>query len=112
MTTRRKKGFILTAGALAVLYSLVLAPVASAGTCYGTWTDYFETSACISIVGTKVSCPGYPDQFDTGPDGTFTQTPYSITESVVCPCPPSGGGGGGGPRGETTEQGEGEPNPE
>jgi hypothetical protein len=91
--------------ALSLLFAgLVLsAPPEASATCYGTWTDYFETSACVNVVGTVVSCPGYPDQHDTGPDGNFTTTPWSITETVACPCPPSGGGSNGG--GETGESG-------
>jgi len=90
-------------GGLVFAAALLVAPVSSSATCYGTWTDYYETQACVEWVSTKVSCPGYPDQWDIGPGGNTNGTPYFVTEQVVCPCPGTGGGGGGGGPGETGE---------
>lgn len=92
----------LTACLALLGFGLVLSlPADVSAACYGTRFDYYETSACINIVGTKVSCPGYPDQYDTAADGSYTTTPWYTTQAVSCPCPPSGGTNGG----EDTEAG-------
>jgi hypothetical protein len=102
MTISKKTSKALLLGALVLACSALIVPTVQATTCYGVWYDYFETAALVEIVGTKVSCPGYPDQIDTAADGTYTETPYFTTETVVCPCP-SGSGGGGGGGGEDEE---------
>lgn len=86
---------------LALLLVAMAAP-AAAGTCYGTYYEYYDSPAMNEIVGAKVSCPGYPDQHDTDVNGNYVETPWFLTETVVCPCP-SGGGGGGTGGGEDTE---------
>jgi hypothetical protein len=91
----------LLAAAL-VVGGLSFAMESSAGSCTGLFYTYYETPACLVIVGAKVSCPGYPDQIDLNANGTYTHTPWYTVESTPCPCP-SGGGGGGGGGGETDE---------
>ncbi|MEM7051104.1 MAG: hypothetical protein AAF604_15650 [Acidobacteriota bacterium] len=85
--------------ALALLAGGPLAVESGASSCTGVLYDFYATSACVVLVGTKVSCPGFPDEWDVGPDGNQVQTPYFTTQSVTCPC--SGGGGLG--DGERTE---------
>ena len=100
MTIRKKTIQALLLSALVLTCSALMVPTVQASTCYGVWYDYFETSALVEIVGSKVSCPGYPDQIDTAADGSYTETPFFTTQTVVCPCPSGGGGGGGGGGGE------------
>jgi hypothetical protein len=103
MKARKKVTFLLMLGALLLVAGLAMVPAMQASTCYGVLYEYYETSAMQEIVGAKVSCPGYPDQIDTAADGSYTETPYYTTQTVVCPCPSGGGGGGGGGGGEDTE---------
>ena len=79
------------------LVGMFAALPAAATTCYGTYYEYYDGPAQNNIVGAKVSCPGYPDQWDEE-----VVTPWYSTETVVCPCP-SGGSGGGQGGGEDTE---------
>ncbi len=92
--------FLLSA--MVLVAALFLASAAPAA-CTGTWTDYYDSSAFLEIVGTKVSCPGFPDQIDTDPDGNYTETSFFIAEEIDCPCGGGGGGGGGGDQGEQGE---------
>ncbi|MEM7480502.1 MAG: hypothetical protein AAF481_04970 [Acidobacteriota bacterium] len=91
----------ITLFALALFVSGPVAVDSSASSCTGTLYTYYETSACQVIVGSKVSCPGFPDEWDEDPDGNRNQTPYFTTQTVTCPC--SGGGGGGGGGGDTDD---------
>ena len=76
-------------GSLAVLST-------TAGTCYGTYYEYYDGPNHDEIVGAKVVCPGYPDQIDYDENGHYVETPWYITETVICPCPGGFGGGGDG----------------
>ena len=84
---------LLAALTLALIGSLAVLSAATARTCYGTYYEYYDGPNHNEIVGAKVACPGYPDQIDYDENGNHTETPWYITETVVCPC---GGGGGGG----------------
>lgn len=84
---------VFAVAVLALACGAFLTP-ASAGTCYGTLYEYFESSALSVQVGAKVACPGFPDQIDEGPDGSHVETPWYTTTTVVCPCGSGGGGGG------------------
>lgn len=97
----KKAWFLFTA--FAVLGVTMAITTSAEATCYGSRYDYFETPACINIVGTKVSCPGYPDQYDTAPDGTYTVTPWYTVSQVTCPCPSGTGGNNGGAEDEEDE---------
>jgi hypothetical protein len=97
----KRTAFLITA--LAVFAVTIAVSTSAEATCYGSRYDYFETPACINIVGTKVSCPGYPDQYDTGPDGSYTVTPWYTVQQVTCPCPTGGGGSNGGAEDEESE---------
>ena len=99
MKIKNFTGSLILAAIAVVGLSLTLS--STAGTCSGTWYDYYATPAKIEIVGSKVVCPGQPDQIDTAADGSYTETPWFDTYSVSCPC--NGGGGGGGGNGEDGE---------
>ncbi|MCB1056669.1 MAG: hypothetical protein KDD11_14300 [Acidobacteria bacterium] len=82
--------------ALAALGIALSLPTGADATCYGLRYDYYESSAMQTIVGSKVSCPGYPDQYDEDVNGNYTVTPWYTVEQTICPCPSGGGGGNGG----------------
>lgn len=82
--------------ALAALTLALSLPTGADATCYGLRYDYYDSPALQTIVGSKISCPGYPDQYDEDVNGTYTVTPWYTVDQVVCPCPSGGGGGGGG----------------
>ena len=82
--------------AVLVVGVLLTSTAASATTCTGTWFDYFDSPMFQEIVGSKVVCPGFPDQIDTDANGNYTETAWFTAQTVVCPCPGSGGGNNGG----------------
>ncbi|MCH9651245.1 MAG: hypothetical protein K0U98_23675 [Deltaproteobacteria bacterium] len=98
MIERRTNSWRLRIGALVLAGSAAFAPVGFSDTCYGTWYDYYETSDCEVLVGSKVSCPGFPDQVDAAEDGSFIETPFFVSGTAICPC--GGGGSGDGEDGE------------
>ncbi|MEM9555297.1 MAG: hypothetical protein AAGC60_13660 [Acidobacteriota bacterium] len=87
--------------AMAAILALGLsfAPISSAG-CLGPMYIYYETSALQTETGAKLVCPT-GTYYDSGPDGTFQETPFFEVYTVSCPC--SGGGTGGG---DPTDAGE------
>ncbi|MEM9291083.1 MAG: hypothetical protein AAGD01_05335 [Acidobacteriota bacterium] len=88
---------LLAFAACTVFGFMMLVPAdADASPCYGTRYDYFETSAHQVFTGTKVVCPGHPNQYDSGDNGGYAETSHVETTTVFCPCPGSGGGGIGG----------------
>ena len=86
---------LLTLSVVALMLGVFLAP-ASAGTCYGTLFEYFESPALQVHTGAKVVCAGFPNQYDSGDNGGYSETPWYTTTTVVCPCSGSSGGGSGG----------------
>lgn len=91
----QKAGGLLLAGLLAVGVSLTQ-PANALATCFGTRYDYFSSPSFQEQVGSKISCPGHPDQYDLDIYGNANVTPWYTSYPVTCPCPGSGGGGGGG----------------
>jgi hypothetical protein len=89
----RKLAGLSLAGLLALGVSLTR-PADVWASCYGLRYDYSSTSALLDIVGSKISCPGYPDQHDMDANGQYVVTPWYTTQPIVCPCPTGGGGGG------------------
>ncbi len=95
MFKRVKWSVVLPLIAFALMLGVFLAPV-SADTCYGTLFEYFESPALEVHTGAKVVCSGFPNQYDSGDNGGYSETPWYTTTTVVCPCSGSSGGSGGG----------------
>lgn len=91
----RKPTAWLSASLVAAAIALT-GPSAASATCYGYRYDYYSDPSLTDIVGSKISCPGFPDQHDEDANGNYVVTPWYTTEMIVCPCGSGGGGGTGG----------------
>ncbi len=80
MLERFKWPAISLSAVLALMFAVLSVP-ASGGTCpcEGTLFEYFNLQD--EQTGSKVVCPGFPDQHDGVPSRIFT------TSTIECPCP-------------------------